>query len=229
MNQAVSFLAAASDHHAGHPAGEVPEQRNFPVPSSALHSRQMGQQLSEPRPQALQNLSEQVRQDVTDTDSGGKDMSLEIPGEIWQHIFSYLPPTTLGRLLSVNRKLNQLLTAQKPQNPRADETRPSHGILELLSSSEIWSLSRKLYHNDWPDPIYPLDEYFMCKLIFTKRCACCNSKAREDTASGCVSDNDGVSILWPFGTQMCRSCFATQSRKVCQASGWFLYFFGFSC
>lgn len=215
MNQAVSFLAAASDHPAAQSVEGVSNQPGFPASFSSFPSGQMECQLPGLRSQDQQNLSEQRREAVSDTQGGGQDMSLKVPDEIWQHILSFLPPTALGRMLSVNRRLNQLLMVDKPQNSQADETSSSRGILKPLSSSDVWSLSRKLYHHDWPDPLYPFDEYSMCKFIFRKQCASCNSKTREDAASGCVVRNDGVSILWPFATQMCTSCFAAHSQNVC--------------
>ncbi|KZF23833.1 hypothetical protein L228DRAFT_124952 [Xylona heveae TC161] len=139
----------------------------------------------------------------------------QLPGEIWQHIFTLLPPVTLGRMLRVNKTLRSYLVPELHTEPSS----VTPGLLEWQRSDAIWASSRKLFHPGLPRPLRQLSEVEMWRLLLGSRCQfCAQSKTpcSYDTAQDPWTvgpGSDGVRVIWPFGVRSCSSCFQLRSEK----------------
>ena len=139
-----------------------------------------------------------------------------LPGEIWQYIFHFIPPTSLGRLLQVNTTFHRLLTATKGQ-----PTNHVHGenpILMLEDSEFTWIASRKLYHGGMPRPLPDLKELETWQLILGKGCQFCTRPGLVTIPLGQSSLETGaeanVQTIWPFGVRSCGPCLRAKSSTV---------------
>lgn len=134
--------------------------------------------------------------------------SVLIPLEVWQHIFSYVTPRTLGSLLSVCRTFNACLTAAL-QDLAHDE----NGILSTEAPDDIWAKSRRLHHPDMPDPLAGCSELEMWSLVRTATCSLCRS---PQDPSGNVQPEDShvASVIWPFALRLCVSCIRKNTVNV---------------
>lgn len=141
-----------------------------------------------------------------------------LPGQVWQHVFLFLPPVTLGRLLRVNRAFYTLLTS-------VDE--PSSGsqhlsTLPVVSSNFIWLSARKAHFPTFPRPLMDMSELAMWRLLGGRCCQFCAKTSRQDqswTFKSAFEDGpglDGVRIVWPFGVRTCGRCLEAHSQTVCR-------------
>ncbi|KAK8433106.1 hypothetical protein IWX49DRAFT_101593 [Phyllosticta citricarpa] len=137
-----------------------------------------------------------------------------LPWQVWQHVFLYLHPVTLGRLLRVNRAFYTLLTS-------VDE--PSSGsqhlsALPVLSSNFIWLSARKIHFPTFPRPLMDMSELAMWRLLGGRRCQFCAKTSRHDQSwavKSAFEDGpglDGVRIVWPFGVRVCGRCLEAHSQ-----------------
>ncbi|KAL2391480.1 hypothetical protein RJ035_000229 [Blastomyces gilchristii] len=138
-----------------------------------------------------------------------------LPGEIWQHIFTFLPPTTLGRLLCVNKTFRSLLTPSEAELPGFPQ---ASGLLKYLNPNSIWSVSRRAFHPGMPRPMSFLTELEMWNLISGSNCQLCGklsscSSLTDSTIWEAGPGLDGVSIIWPFGIRSCGECIQVKSEK----------------
>lgn len=150
-----------------------------------------------------------------------------LPAPVWQNVFLYLPPVSLGRLLQVNRAFHTLLT-------RVDE--PDHGShhispsLRIVSSDSVWSSARKAYFPTIPRPLHGHSELSMWRLLKGRRCQFCGKTSRSDPLSASVWEGgpgpDGVRVIWPFGIRTCARCLEERSQPVCRLVSVF-FSFGF--
>ena len=127
------------------------------------------------------------------------------PLKIWQHIFTYLTPQTLGHLLKVNRAFNHSLTLL--DGPI--QGRDTSSILRPLSSEEIWQSSRGLYFPLLPKPLPGCSELTMWKLLLGTKCQFCY-QAQSDRGFG----YNGNRIVWPFAVRCCAKCLEDRTRNV---------------
>ncbi|KKZ62967.1 hypothetical protein EMCG_02678 [[Emmonsia] crescens] len=137
-----------------------------------------------------------------------------LPGEVWQHIFTFLPPTSLGRILCVNKTFRSLLT---PSEALPDFPQTS-GLLKYLNPNSIWSVSRRAFHPGMPRPMSFLTELEMWKLIYGSNCQFCgkpssSSSSIDSTIWEAGPGLDGVRIIWPFGIRSCGECIQVKSEK----------------
>lgn len=144
-----------------------------------------------------------------------------LPPEIWQYIFRYLSPHSLGRLLSVNRAFLMYLTriVQPP------EGYTSSGVCKLLSSERVWSLSRKAFNPGFPRPMIDFSERDMWALAGSRParryCQFCRKLGESilpprSNAWEQGPGPNGVRIIWPFGIRTCGSCLEQMCQKVRQ-------------
>ncbi|OJD19774.1 hypothetical protein AJ78_00273 [Emergomyces pasteurianus Ep9510] len=138
-----------------------------------------------------------------------------LPGEIWQHIFTFLPPTSLGRILCVNKTYKSLLT---PSDAEVSVFPQTSGLLKYLNPNSVWSVSRRAFHPGMPRPLLFLTELEMCKLIYGINCQFCGKPSScSPSADGTVWEAgpgpDGVRIIWPFGIRACGECTQVKSEK----------------
>ena len=141
-----------------------------------------------------------------------------LSNEIWQHIFCFVPPVFLGRLLRVNRTFNELLTfARSSELPNTQ----SNGVLRLLAPETIWAASRKRFCPGLPRPLEGCNELDMWRLLRGNDCQICGKKkvllTTFDSTNPwhCGPGQEGVRIIWPFGIRSCGPCMHGRSEKVC--------------
>lgn len=148
--------------------------------------------------------------------SGTVSFGSILPGEIWQHIFTFLPPTSLGKLLCVNRTFRSLLT---PSETELSSFPQASGLLKYLNPNSIWSISRRAFHPGMPRPMSLQTELEMWKLIYGSNCQFCGklsscSSSMDSTIWEAGPGLDGVRIIWPFGIRSCGECVQVESQKV---------------
>lgn len=158
----------------------------------------------------------QIATSVT-TDSLGPDKSLVSP-EVWHHIFTFLPPKSLGNLLIVNKLFNVYLD---PASSVRREVPPSviRGILRPLKPNAIWQASRRLFWPQMPAPIRSKTELDMWRLACSPRCQYCGSlhvggQSGPPDPKHPDPGREGVAAIWAFGSRMCGPCLIQNSVKV---------------
>jgi hypothetical protein len=142
----------------------------------------------------------------------------DLPIGIWQHVFCFVPPVFLGRLLRVNRAFNRCLTmgGANQQHPKPLIS----GVVKALSPEAVWAASRKRFCPGLPKPIRGLRELDMWRLLRGRHCQVCGGN--KDSNPGFSSDNTwelgpgtaGVRVVWPWGVRLCGQCVQTHSEKV---------------
>lgn len=150
---------------------------------------------------------------------GSLDQS-KLAGEVWQHIFTFCPPKTLGRLLLVNRLFNVYLDPSS--QVQCERPQPlSESAVPILQPNCIWQASRRRF---WPGMAIPLQdktELYMWKLSCSNACQHCGSTMPLQTDPSdpwqAGPGIDGIAIIWPFSTRSCGSCLLKNSIKVCSA------------
>lgn len=173
---------------------------------------------------ALANWSSKKRAKGNDTVSrltsrrGDQFRWPHLPDEIWQHIFSFVPPVFLGRLLRVNHVFHAYLSSEGNKEQVSNQS--LHGTLKLLSPETIWTASRRRFCPGLPKPIRGLQELDMWRLLRGHRCQVCGEKK----ASGLTSNSEnpwesgpgetGVRVIWPWGVRSCGKCIQRCSEKV---------------
>ena len=141
-----------------------------------------------------------------------------MPTEIWQHIFSYVPPVFLGRLLRVDRAFNAILTPIT--SPKTNDKPKTTGALKALSPDSIWMASRKRFCPGLPRPLRGFTELEMWRLLRGNDCQICGERKSLLTTFDstnpwqCGPGSDGVCVIWPFGIRCCGTCMKTCSEKV---------------
>ena len=140
-----------------------------------------------------------------------------LPAAIWQHVFCFVPPVFLGRLMRVNRAFNSYLTRTEFPKERMP---PAHSILQPLSAEAVWVASRRRFAPGLPRSIRGLREVDMWRLLIGRNCQICGHTGAADPAVSPESPwengpgKSGVRIIWPFGIRCCGSCLQDVSKKV---------------
>ncbi|KAI3331867.1 hypothetical protein HD806DRAFT_172509 [Xylariaceae sp. AK1471] len=141
----------------------------------------------------------------------------QLPAEIWQHIFTFLPPRMLGRLLSVNRCFNHFLD---PLSGFARDARVSvaTGCLSTLGPEVIWQIARRRFWPILPTPLRGHTELQMWQLACQSGCQFCGRLGRAmpfsayDISSAGYKHTDARPV-WPFALRTCGSCLANKTIK----------------
>lgn len=140
-----------------------------------------------------------------------------LPGEMWQFVFTYLPPSSLGCLMSVNKVFHTLLSPKSVlPGPRLAPDRP----LRLIDQEHIWSLSRRAFFPGMPRPPSYRSEMESWKLIRAKSCEFCRKTNISTVPPVSTSPwaagpgNEYVRVIWPFGIRSCGNCLRGRLRKV---------------
>lgn len=149
----------------------------------------------------------------------GADLSCKssaLPAVLWQHVFCYVPPVFLGRMLSVNHAFNTYLTSGKNEEnsmPLPDS------IVQPLKAEAIWAVSRRRFCPGMPRPIHGLNELEMWRLLKGNGCQICE-QVRVDTQVANPQDpwesgpgHTGVRVIWPFGLRCCGRCLQEHTQK----------------
>ena len=146
------------------------------------------------------------------------DRSVTLPAELWHHIFRFVPPVFLGRLLRVNHVFNSYLTSDTPEPDPVDNSF-GRGVRPLHAES-IWAASRKLYARSLPKPLRGLKELDMWRLLLGKACQLCGQTKDPAPMVGEANFWESgpgertVRIIWPFGIRSCGACLEESSEKV---------------
>jgi len=140
---------------------------------------------------------------------------LNLPAEIWQQIFLYLPPITLARLLSLHKIWNAYLTATHPPS----NAKSALGRLCLIDSESIWTRSRNIHHGRMPRPLNSLSELRMWQLLGGRHCQFCGPTSSTQHASA-ISGHRSVRVVWRFAIRTCMACLAARCQNVSTISSW---------
>ena len=145
--------------------------------------------------------------------------SSTLPAALWQHVLSYVPPVSLGRMLSVNRAFNTLLTSGKSEG---DPPPLPNSTVQPLNPEAVWAISRRRFCPGIRRlrPIHGLKELDMWKLLKGRNCQICK-KVRMDLSIANPQDpwesgpgDTGVRVVWPFGLRCCGACLQENTQKV---------------
>ena len=144
-------------------------------------------------------------------------ISSALPAALWQQILCYLHPVFLGRMLSVNRAFNTLLT----HGPNEQDSMPLSGtITQSLTAEAIWAVSRTRFCPGMPRSIHGLKELQMWKILKGNNCQVCGKGrinipvANPLDPWGSGPGSTGVRIVWPFGLRCCGPCLQEKTQKV---------------
>ena len=153
--------------------------------------------------------------------SAGKDQgssAASLPPEILQHIFSFVDPISLGRLLFVNRLFNVLLDPTKTLPPPSASAR----ALGLKPQNDLWISARRTFASTFPRPMEDMSEIEMWRLIRGISCQFCGKKPKNRSPLLAMAASpwssgpgpEGVRTIWPFKCQSCGPCLESRIVKV---------------
>ncbi|OBT61325.1 hypothetical protein VE03_09541 [Pseudogymnoascus sp. 23342-1-I1] len=144
------------------------------------------------------------------------DRSL-LPAEIWQHIFTFTSPRTLGRLLRVNKIFRAYLDPQSPASTFVIASL-SRSVVPLRQPEVIWQASRRLFRPWMPNPLDEMSELGMWKLSCNFVCDFCDK--RQNSVSSVSPDQwhsgpgeAGVRPIWAFAIRACGPCLQLRTIK----------------
>ena len=149
---------------------------------------------------------------------GDRSPSPRLPDEIWQHIFSFVPPVFLGRLLRVNRIFHACLTKATGEPNRVMDS--IRNATKPVSANSVWAASRKRFAPGLPKPLHGLQELEMWRLLRGRPCQMCGETKIQNFATSSESPLEsgpgekGVRVLWPVGIIASGSCLQECSEKV---------------
>ncbi|KAI0196240.1 hypothetical protein EV127DRAFT_331171, partial [Xylaria flabelliformis] len=141
--------------------------------------------------------------------------SWQLPAEVWQHTFTFLPPKMLGRLLSVNKHFNSLLNPLSSYSCDAGLSLVTSS-LSILRPEVIWQLSRRRFWPTMPTPLQGHTELQMWQLACQSGC-----QFRSTTNLSSVNDPSNVECkhtsprpIWSFSLRSCGPCLVDRTTKV---------------
>ena len=143
-----------------------------------------------------------------------------LPPEILQHIFSYVDPHSLARLMVVCQAFSILIDPSKTLPP--SQTARTH--LRLRNQNELWTLSRRLFCPGAPRPMHSMNELQSWQLVLGHRCQFCGKRPVLKGVSLPSSvwsqgpGSGGIRSIWPFQIRSCGSCLLVRLVKVCTDS-----------
>lgn len=141
---------------------------------------------------------------------------VDLPPEIQQHIFTFVDPVSLGRLIRVNRRFRALLDPAVSLPPASDHKMQ----LAMQTQDLIWAISRRTFLQGFPKPMDKMTELEMWRLVRGRSCQFCgesSQKAEPFPASDPWSAGpgpEGVRTIWPFRIRSCASCLQPRLVKV---------------
>ncbi|PTB64149.1 hypothetical protein BBK36DRAFT_1170724 [Trichoderma citrinoviride] len=145
------------------------------------------------------------------------DISQHLPAEVWQHIFTFLPPLSLGKLLCVNRLFHRYLDPASPFKVSAPDSKlPSS--LPKLSPNNLWRASRRFHWPNMPSPLSGKSELDMWRFACLQSCQFCGQVDENDYTGDPLPwsrgpGNDIVSPIFQFFVASCGQCLVEHSVK----------------
>ncbi|KAH7005225.1 hypothetical protein EDB82DRAFT_489385 [Fusarium venenatum] len=134
----------------------------------------------------------------------------QLPGEIWQHIFTLVPPKDLGRLLIVNKLFHVFLSPSVAGSTQRSSDMPS--TLPPLKPDAVWQASRRLFWPRMPAPLKGKSELQMWRLVCSTSCQLCGTKGQKNPRSlknEAWRSGPGptdVCPIFPFSIFTCGNC-----------------------
>lgn len=141
-----------------------------------------------------------------------------LPAELWQHIFCFVPPVFLGRLMRVNRAFHAYLTPGKT-NEQASKSKYNVKV-PYLGPEPIWAASRRRFCPGLPKPIRGIHELDMWRLLRGRDCQVCGQMKESNLGSSPENPwesgpgDNGIRVIWPFALRCCGTCIPKVSEKV---------------
>lgn len=195
-----------------------PQRQNHHFPSNGQHTRETHNSLLLRTSLGFKRIK---ANDHSPAESRPADTHLgadSLPPEIWHHVFRFVPPVFLGRLLRVNRAFHSYLTSS-PQGSKLAEGSSQRGV-QPLDPETIWAASRKRFAAGLPKPLRGLKELDMWRLLRGQACQLCGIKRELKAVSGTNNPweagpgDQNVRVIWPFGVRSCGPCLEKSSEKV---------------
>lgn len=137
-----------------------------------------------------------------------------LPTSVWKSIFMYLPPRSLGTLLSVNSVFHRLLTGSSPK--------PGGGPISQdtihKDAERIWTMARQRHHPHLPRPLHGYRELDMWRLIGASQCQFCVQSLGSPLQSSdypvgnhlTYQEPTRAQIYWPLAVRSCQRCLGRQ-------------------
>ena len=141
-----------------------------------------------------------------------------LPAEVWQQIFCFVPPVSLGRLLRVNRAFHACLVSETAT--QQDAKQRFQGVTRPLKPEAIWAASRACFCPGLPRPIYGFQELRMWRLLRGCDCQICGETKLSsplfdpENPWECGPGEAGVRVIWPLGVRCCGRCVQKCTEKV---------------
>jgi hypothetical protein len=173
--------------------------------------------LGEPNPVVERDSDEAMKHDSNP--HMPSDRSL-LPAEIWHHIFTLVPPRTLGKVLQVNKKFNTYLSHHGSTPQRRNTPPTPRSAVSVLLPDAIWQSSRRRHWPKMPAPLMAKTELDMWRLLCSGTCHYCGCPSRKNPVEAQAKSGgpgpgvDGVKTIWPFSVVSCGPCLLTNSTKV---------------
>jgi hypothetical protein len=154
-----------------------------------------------------------VRPAHSDTNECGS-----LPTSVWTSVFMYLPPRTLGAMLSVNSGFHRLLTGSTPM-PGAGHF--SQDVVHK-DADRIWRVARQRHHPHLPRPLHGYRELDMWRLIGASQCQFCVQSLGSPLQSLEYSVGNHLTcqettIYWPLAIRSCQKCLGKHFSTVCRS------------
>ena len=157
-----------------------------------------------------------IRSDVSQERAGLEHATI-LPPEILQHVFSYVDPYSLARLMVVCEAFCVLIDPSRTlPSPHAAFQR-----LGLRDRNELWTLSRRAFFPYAPRPMNSMNELQSWQLVRGQSCQFCGKKPIIKSTSLPIAPwnqgpgSDGVRNIWPFQIRCCGPCLVARLVKVC--------------
>ncbi|KAI4178438.1 MAG: hypothetical protein L6R41_008393, partial [Letrouitia leprolyta] len=155
------------------------------VSGSERNTTELVEKLFSETPQGIKRIKMNGHLDAEARSITVKNQGSTLPAELWHHVFRFVPPVFLGRLLRVNRAFHSYLTS--PQNGSTLATGPSKTAVRPLDCETIWAASRRRFASGLPKPLRGLQELDMWRLLRGQTCQLCGTTKNPGTVSGTVN------------------------------------------
>ncbi|KAH0498809.1 hypothetical protein TgHK011_006041 [Trichoderma gracile] len=145
------------------------------------------------------------------------DISQHVRAEVWQHIFTLVPPRSLGKLMCVNRLFHKYLDPTSSFKVSApDSDLPS--LLPKLAPNNIWRASRHSHWPSMPSPLSGRSELDMWRFACSRSCQFCGRVDETDYAGDPLPwsrgpGNNTVTHVFQFFVTSCGQCLVKNSVK----------------
>ena len=214
-------LGTAHEKAMEHPSGGI--HASAFVPHHTLPAKPTTDATVPPNPytEAERSVSDQdLSQDqALDSRENQGSIATILPPEILQHIFSFVDPVSLGRLLVINRLFNALLDPSRSLPAESATAR----IVHMRPQDDLWAFSRRRkFMSTYPRPMENMSELELWKLIRGTTCQFCGKTPKQRLTLVAMATSpwnagpgpEGVRAIWPFRCRSCGPCLEERIVKV---------------